>query len=77
MRGSIHECVVKIKSGNQSQILLRHPSGCYQLARVADEYGLAFFNPSHKRYDDVIGVFNRKIPVADIYDEAGEPVPGE
>lgn len=77
MRGTIHECAIRIKTGRHPQLLLRHPSGCYQVLTACEEYAQAILEPWHKRHGDIIGVFNRRIPLRDIYYEAGEPVPGE
>lgn len=77
MRGSIHDCATEIKAANQSQLLLRHPRGGYQIIRASELSARNALDPRSKRYDDVIGVFNRQIAVTDIYEAAGEPPPGE
>lgn len=77
MRGCIHTCVTEIMAADQSQLLLKHPRGGYQIIRASELSAQNALDPCSKRYDDVIGVYNRKTEVSYIYGDAGEPVPGE
>lgn len=76
MISNINRCAFLIKNSDAPQVLLRHPRG-YELVRASSADGTRYLNESSPRFKDVIGVFTRTMPYRDIYNEAGEPVPGE
>lgn len=74
MRGSIHDAVLRIKSSRQSLVLIQYDDH-YRTVSPNSIGGIKALDPVVGKIDQVVGVFTKSVPVRDIYEAAGEPVP--
>ena len=71
MIGDIHQCVINIKSGRSSKVLLR-AGDQYKVLKASSIEGARALDPLFCDTDNLIGVFTPSVATAAIYEEASE-----
>lgn len=74
MIGSIHDCAINITSGKCRKVLIRDGAK-FRSIKADSAEGEKAIDPMFCDVDNLIGVFTPTVPIADIYEAAGEPVP--
>lgn len=74
MKGSIHDCIIDIKGGRCSKVLLREANQ-YKTVKASSSEGIKALDPLLCDLENLVGVFTPSVPTAVIYEEAGETMP--